>query len=78
VIQAAAARVSMDGRNRWMDNVFMGRLWRSPKYECVYLLAFETGSELSRSPHMTSKEATGARAVFARVESLGIPMAGAI
>ncbi len=29
-----------------MDNVFFERLWRSLKYECVYLHAFETGSEL--------------------------------
>ncbi len=39
-------RISMDGRGRWMDNVFIERLWRSLKYECVYLHAFETGSEL--------------------------------
>jgi putative transposase len=36
----------MDGRNRWMDNVFIERLWRSLKYDCVYLHAFETTSEL--------------------------------
>ena len=36
----------MDGRGRWIDNVFIERLWRSLKYECVYLHAFETGSEL--------------------------------
>ena len=36
----------MDGRGRWMDNVFIERLWRSLKYECVYINAFETGSEL--------------------------------
>lgn len=36
----------MDGRGRWMDNVFIERLWRSLKYECVHLHAFETGSEL--------------------------------
>ena len=36
----------MDGRGRWMDNVFIERLWRSMKYECVYLHTFETGSEL--------------------------------
>ncbi|GBR41442.1 transposase [Gluconobacter kondonii NBRC 3266] len=36
----------MDGRGRWLDNVFIERLWRSMKYECVYLHAFETGSEL--------------------------------
>ena len=37
----------MDGRGRWMDNVFIERLWRSLKYECVFLNAFETGSEAS-------------------------------
>lgn len=35
-------RISMDGKGRWMDNVFIERLWRSLKYECVYLNAFET------------------------------------
>jgi putative transposase len=46
ILQRAGARISMDGRGRWMDNVFIERLWRSLKYECVYLHAFETGSEL--------------------------------
>jgi putative transposase len=46
LLQRAGVRVSMDGRGRWMDNVFVERLWRSLKYECVYLHAFETGSEL--------------------------------
>lgn len=46
VLTKAGVRVSMDGRGRWMDNVFIERLWRSLKYECVYLHAFETGSEL--------------------------------
>lgn len=41
----AGAQVSMDGKGRWMDNVFIERLWRSLKYECVYLYAWETGSE---------------------------------
>src|SRR6056297_1476195 len=41
----AGVRISMDGRGRWMDNVFIERLWRSLKYECVFLNAFETGSE---------------------------------
>ena len=36
----------MDGRDCWMDNVFIERLWRSLKHECIYLNAFETGSEL--------------------------------
>jgi putative transposase len=46
VLQQAGVRISMDGRGRWMDNVFIERLWRSLKYECIYLHAFETGSEL--------------------------------
>jgi len=46
VLTEAGVRISMDGRGRWMDNVFIERLWRSLKYECIYLHAFETGSEL--------------------------------
>ena len=46
VLRDAKVKISMDGRGRWMDNVFIERLWRSLKYECVYLNAFETGSEL--------------------------------
>ncbi len=46
VLREAEVRISMDGRGRWMDNVFIERLWRSLKYECVYLNGFETGSEL--------------------------------
>jgi putative transposase len=65
VLRDAKIRISMDGRGRWMDNVFIERLWRSLKYECVYLHAFETGSELragltgwigyynTRRPHST-------------------------
>jgi putative transposase len=45
LLTEAGIRVSMDGRGRWMDNVFIERLWRSMKYECVYLHAFEMGSE---------------------------------
>jgi putative transposase len=45
VLRDAGIRISMDGRGRWMDNMFIERLWRSLKYECVYLHAFETGSE---------------------------------
>ena len=44
-LKDANIRISMDGRGRWMDNVFIERLWRSLKYECVFLNAFETGSE---------------------------------
>lgn len=44
-LKDAGIRISMDGRGRSMDNVFIERLWRSLKYECVFLSAFETGSE---------------------------------
>jgi len=44
----AGVKISMDGRGRWIDNRFIERLWRSLKYECVYLHAFETGSEARR------------------------------
>ena len=37
--------ISMDGKGRWMDNVFIERVWRSLKYEEVYLKAYQNGSE---------------------------------
>jgi len=36
-LETAGVRVSMDGRGRWMDNVFVERLWRTVKYEYIYL-----------------------------------------
>jgi putative transposase len=45
VLQDAGVRISMDGKGRCMDNVFVERLWRSLKYEDVYLKAYATGSE---------------------------------
>lgn len=36
-------RISMDGKGRFMDNIFIERLWKSLKYECVYLQEFENG-----------------------------------
>ena len=44
-LKDAQVKISMDGKGCWMDNVFIERLWRSLKYECVYLNDFETGSE---------------------------------
>jgi putative transposase len=37
--------ISMDGKGAWRDNVFVERLWRSVKYEEVYLRAYESVSE---------------------------------
>ena len=44
-LKDAGVKISMDGRGRWIDNRMIERLWRSLQYECVYLRAFETGSE---------------------------------
>lgn len=44
-MKRTGVRISMDGRGRCIDNIFVERLWRSLKYECVYLRAWETGSQ---------------------------------
>ena len=44
-LREAGIRISMDGRGRFLDNIFIERLWRSLKYECVYLHAFSGGGE---------------------------------
>jgi putative transposase len=41
VVQAKGCKLSMDGRGAWRDNVFVERLWRSVKYERVYLKAYD-------------------------------------
>lgn len=47
-LKDAGVRISMDGRGRFLDNIFIERLWRSLKYECVYLDAFSGGSDARR------------------------------
>jgi putative transposase len=39
-------QISMDGKGRWLDNVFIERLWRSVKYELTYLKEYENGSQI--------------------------------
>ena len=46
VLKAHAVAISMDGKGRWVDNVFVERLWRSVKYEDVYLHAYDTPAAL--------------------------------
>lgn len=41
ILKAHEIAISMDGRGRWLDNVFIERLWRSVKYEEVYLKGYE-------------------------------------
>jgi putative transposase len=45
MLAAAGIRISMDGRGRWIDNVFIERLWRSLKYEDIYLKGYADGRE---------------------------------
>jgi putative transposase len=47
-LEGAGVAVSMDGRGRALDNVFVERLWRSVKYEDIYIRGYETVPELHR------------------------------
>jgi len=49
VLKDAGITISMDGKGRWIDNVFIERLWRSLKYEEVYLKAYENVAEAIRA-----------------------------
>ena len=44
-LKEAGVRLSMDGRGRFLDNIFIERLWRSLKHECIYLHAFSGGRD---------------------------------
>ena len=71
-VQSAGAEVSMDGRGRWLDNRFIERLWRSVKYEDVYLNDYGDGLSANRGlrqwfenynclrPHQSLEDATPA------------------
>ena len=48
ILNAQGIRISMDGKGRWMDNVFIERLWKSVKYEEVYLKAYSSIAEAIR------------------------------
>jgi putative transposase len=77
-------RISMDGKGAWRDNVFVERLWRSVKYEEVYLHAYDTVSAAkagldryfrfynSRRPHSSLDRQTPDQFYF---DSLPLPMA---
>ena len=78
VLKDAEVAISMDGRGAWRDNVFVERLWRSVKYEEVYLRAYETVSAARSSigryfgfynatrPHSSLDGQTPDRAYFNR------------
>jgi putative transposase len=47
-VAASGARLSMDGKGAWTDNIFIERFWRSLKYEEVYLRAYDTVADAKR------------------------------
>ena len=49
VLAAREIKISMDGKGAWRDNVFVERLWRSIKYEEVYLRAYDSVAEARTS-----------------------------
>jgi putative transposase len=74
--------ISMDGKGAWRDNVFVERLWRSVKYEEVYLRAYDTVAEArasigrylsfynTRRPHSSLDRQTPDRAYFTRLPQI--------
>lgn len=44
-MESRGVRISMDGKGRWKDNIFIERLWKSVKYEEVYLKAYDSLGE---------------------------------
>ena len=74
--------ISMDGKGAWRDNVFVERLWRSIKYEEVYLRAYDTVAEArasigrylsfynTRRPHSSLDRQTPDRAYFTRLPQI--------
>ncbi len=48
-LHSNGVRISMDGRGRWADNIFIERLWRTVKYECIYLNDFLDVAEIRAS-----------------------------
>ena len=45
LLERSGVRISMDGKGRYVDNIFVERLWRTVKYEEVYLEAYSKGRE---------------------------------
>ncbi len=82
VLTKAKVAISMDGRGSWRDNVFVERLWRTIKYEEVYLRAYDTvgqarasiGHYLSfyntRRPHSSLDRQTPDQAYFTRLPQI--------
>jgi putative transposase len=81
VLKDNGIQISMDGKGRWMDNVFIERLWRSVKYECVYIHEFKDGRALKdglrnwfafynqERPHFSLQNMTPDQAYFLSIQT---------
>ncbi|WP_414650923.1 IS3 family transposase [Eoetvoesiella sp.] len=81
-VQSRGIRLSMDGKGSWRDNVFVERVWRSIKYEEVYLKAYESVSQARQSigayiqlynqrrPHSSLADQTPDEAYFATLPAI--------
>jgi putative transposase len=47
-LRSRGISISMDGKGRWMDNVFIERLWKSVKYEDIYLKGYGSMAEVKK------------------------------
>jgi putative transposase len=82
LLQHHGIQISMDGKGRWVDNVFVERLWKSVKYENVYLHAYDSVSEVKaglsgyfsfyneRRPHRSLDGQTPDSIYFGRLPAL--------
>jgi putative transposase len=59
VLKRAGVRISMDERGRWMDNVFIERLWRSLMHEDIYLKGYTDGREARAGIARIGRSRTG-------------------
>ena len=90
VLRRRQIEISMDGRGCWRDNVFVERLWRSVKYEEVYLYGYETVSDVrtglaryfqffnQRRPHRGLRSRTPDTVYFTALPELQTPAPRAI
>lgn len=81
-LKSRGVAISMDGRGAWRDNVFVVRLWRTIKYEEVYLHAYESVSDArlrigrfiefynSRRPHSSPGKKTPDEFYFASLPAI--------
>jgi len=87
VLSKHEIRISMDGKGAWRDNVFVERLWRTVKYEEVYLRAYDSVSDArtslgryldlynSRRPHSSLDDMTPDQAYFGSQRMLPVRLA---